>query len=56
MKNQTIKPEDIRVMLSFIPADDRDTWVKMGMAIREELGNAGWPIWKEWSRKSDSYQ
>ncbi|MBL8369620.1 MAG: PriCT-2 domain-containing protein [Candidatus Accumulibacter sp.] len=27
----------IREVLAFIPADDRDRWLRMGMAIKSEL-------------------
>ncbi len=30
----------IREALQFIPATDRDTWLKMGMAIKSEAGDA----------------
>lgn len=39
----------IRDALRFIPADDRDLWVKIGMAVKSELGNDGFDIWNEWS-------
>lgn len=39
-----------------IPADDRETWVTMGMAVKSELGNDGFDIWDGWSRSSDRYQ
>lgn len=42
--------------LSFIPSDDRDIWVRCGMAIKAELGNAGFDIWDGWSAANDKYQ
>lgn len=39
-----------------IPADDRDLWVAMGMAVKSELGNDGFDLWDSWSRSSDRYQ
>jgi putative DNA primase/helicase len=42
--------------LSFIPAEDRDIWIKCGMAIKGELGQAGFDIWDRWSATSDKYQ
>jgi len=39
--------------LAVIPADDRDVWIRIGLAVRQELGNeTGYPIWREWSKKS----
>ena len=46
----------IRSALNFIPSDDRDTWLKMGMAIKSELGDTGFGVWDKWSRQSDSYK
>lgn len=45
----------IREALGFVPADDRDTWVKMGMAVKSELGDSGFDVWDAWSQRSDSY-
>lgn len=47
---------DIQAALGFIPADDRDTWTRVGMAIRSELGVGGFQLWDDWSRTSDRYQ
>ncbi len=47
--------ERIREALQFIPASDRDTWLKMGMAIKSELGDAAFDLWDEWSQQADSY-
>mgnify|MGYP003520063310 FL=1 len=46
----------IRAALSFICPDDRDVWVRMGMAVKAELGADGFDLWDEWSRLSDGYQ
>lgn len=45
----------IREALQFIPASDRDTWVKMGMAIKSDLGDTGFDLWSEWSQQDESY-
>lgn len=45
----------IREALPFIPADDRETWVRVGMAVKRELGDEGFDIWDEWSHQSESY-
>ena len=39
-----------------IPADDREMWVRMGMAIKSQLGDAGFDLWDRWSRQSESYE
>ena len=45
----------MREALQFIPAHDRDIWVKMGMAIKSELGDEGYSIWETWSARGESY-
>lgn len=42
----------IRSALAAIPSDDRDVWVRVGMAIQSELGDAGFALWREWSMSS----
>ena len=42
--------------LSFTPADDRVVWVKVGMAIKSELGESGFEMWKAWSQQAKSYR
>ena len=41
----------IREALRFIPADDYDTWTRIGMAIHSEMpGARGLALWDAWSR------
>ncbi len=47
--------ERIREALHFIPASDRDTWVKMGMAVKYELGDTGFDVWEGWSLQAESF-
>lgn len=42
--------------LGFVPPDDRDTWVKMGMAIKSEVGDTGFDLWNVWSQQAHSYK
>lgn len=41
--------------LNVIPAHDRDTWVRMGMAVKSELGEAGFDPWNSWSKTASNY-
>lgn len=41
--------------LSYIPAHDRDVWVRMAMAIKSELGETGYVIWEQWSQSADNF-
>jgi putative DNA primase/helicase len=47
--------DSIRAALAFIPAHDRDLWVRMGMAIKSALGEDGFGLWSQWSQQDDSY-
>jgi hypothetical protein len=46
--------DDIISMLEVINPDDRDIWIKVGMA----LNSGGWPVtvWDTWSRNSSKYK
>ncbi|HQS81549.1 MAG TPA: DUF3987 domain-containing protein [Thiobacillus sp.] len=42
--------------LAYVSPDcGNDDWVKAGMAIQAELGEAGFSVWNTWSMKSDKY-
>ena len=45
---------ELREAIAFLDADDRDTWIRSGLALRA-LGQAGWSIWTEWSKTSPKY-
>ncbi|MCX7178622.1 MAG: PriCT-2 domain-containing protein [Proteobacteria bacterium] len=38
-----------------IPADDRQLWVTVGMALKNEFGDSGLQMFKDWSAKSPKY-
>ncbi len=42
-------PERVREALRVIPADDREAWVQIGMAIKAWFGHTGFDIWRGWS-------
>ena len=46
---------DLPELLQYIPADDRDTWLQVGMGIKAEFGNNGFDAWDTWSAGADSY-
>ena len=46
----------IGTALNFVPADDRETWLRMGMAIKSELGDSGFDLWDGWSQQAESYK
>lgn len=48
--------DEIRKALSHLDAGERDFWVRMGAAVKDELGEDGFELWDDWSRQSDSYK
>ena len=42
--------------LRCIPPDDYDTWIRMGMALKQHLGDKGLPLWDHWSAGSSKYR
>ncbi len=48
--------ERIKSALLHISPASRDTWVKMGMAVKSELpGDEGFAVWSEWSQGDKSF-
>jgi hypothetical protein len=47
--------ERARRALCFIPSDDRETWLMVGMALSGSFGEAGRDLWDAWSRQSSKY-
>ena len=47
--------DEIRAALNHIGADDRDKWIRMGAAVKDEMGEDGFHLWDEWSQTSGSY-
>ena len=47
--------ERVRNALHFIPASDRDVWLRMGMAVKSEFGEPGFNLWEEWSQQDESF-
>jgi hypothetical protein len=43
--------EKIRAALTFIPAHDRELWIRIGMAIKSALNEAGFDLWDRWSQQ-----
>lgn len=48
--------QDLHVLLRFIPASDRETWVQVGMGIKAEFGLDGWDAWDTWSQSGTGYK
>ena len=57
MQNDSNDMERARAALSFLNQNNgRDDWVKYGMCLKHEFGDAGFEIWDEWSSGGDSYR
>jgi len=46
---------EIRSALNYISSDDRDLWIKIGMALKSTGAPAARGLWDEWSQKSEKY-
>ena len=42
--------------LTYIHSEDRDVWIRIGMALKSEFGEDGFDMWDSWSRSSPSYK
>ncbi|HEX8552518.1 MAG TPA: PriCT-2 domain-containing protein, partial [Abditibacteriaceae bacterium] len=50
-----LSEDDIRAALSYIDYNDRETWVRMAMCVKHELGPSGFSLWDQWSQGSSAY-
>lgn len=51
------KVREIRSALSFVPADDYEVWLKVGMALHSTHAQRARGLWDEWSQKAfDKYK
>lgn len=55
MQRDLLTLDELRLALTHIPADDRETWVNIGNAVKTEYGDDGWFAWDEWSQGGASY-
>ena len=51
----TERANELRSALSLVSPDDRDSWLRVGMALHSECrGMPGFALWKEWSLLNDT--
>ncbi|MCB1659840.1 MAG: PriCT-2 domain-containing protein, partial [Pseudomonadales bacterium] len=50
-----ISLEVATIALTYIDAHNRDTWLKVGNALKTEFGSSGFDIWDDWSKTADNY-
>ena len=51
-----LSTDRIAFLLSHVDANDRTEWVRMGMAVKDALGDDGLSIWLRWSQSSPKYR
>lgn len=54
-KAKDVNWETVRAAIKHIPADDRPTWLKIGMALHHADATLGREVWDEWSQPSSKY-
>jgi putative DNA primase/helicase len=54
--NNSTSLQQVEQALTFIDASDSDTWIKCGMAVKSEFGDAGFDAWDIWSSTADNYR
>lgn len=47
--------DELPGMLSYLPNDDRDLWVQIGMAVKAGFGSDGFTAWDTWSSTCSDY-
>ena len=47
--------EDAESALQYLLADDRDAWLRVGMALHDGFGDAGQALWDRWSATSRKF-
>ena len=48
--------ERAEAALRFVPSDNYDVWIKIGMALKTEFGERGRTAWDSWSQTSASFK
>lgn len=47
---------EVAPMLSYIHADERDTWIRVGMGLRHEFGELAFETYDSWSQTGQGYK
>lgn len=53
--NAPVTMDAARAALSFISSTDRDTWWRIGMALKSEFGDGGWELFEAWSEGAPNF-
>jgi len=52
----TTNTASIEAALSYIPANDREIWLKIGNALKTEFGTDGFVLFNDWSTSASNYK
>ena len=47
---------EVPAMLDYISADSRETWISVGMGLRDEFGDAAREVYDSWSQTGEGYK
>src|SRR5690554_6486292 len=47
---------EVPAMLDYIHADERDTWIRVGMGLRHEFGELAFDAYDSWSQTGSGYK
>lgn len=47
--------DELPRLLSYVPADCREVWIKVGTAIKSDFPDTGFDAWSDWSASVSSY-
>lgn len=54
--NRVVSIDAARTALTYIPSDERDLWLRIGMALKSEFGQDGFTLFDEWSKAAPNYK
>lgn len=46
---------ELRSALAYLDADDRDTWIRVGIALKSTSAPQAYGVWTEWSQQSEKF-
>jgi len=53
---QRADEDETRSALKYIPADDYDSWIRIGLILKCSLAEGGFALWNDWSKSSTKYE
>ena len=53
--NLKVSKEQCREVLAFISPEERNTWIRVGLALKHEFGDGGYQLWSDWSAGSEKW-